>query len=446
MIISQAPGTKVHYTGIPWNDASGDRLRGWLGVDREQFYDVDRLAIMPMGLCYPGRLKNGGDAPPRPECAPLWHDKFLRLMPQIELFLLIGGYAQTRYIGPGSSMTERVRNFAAAPELLRAAASVLAHHWLGEAQSLVQHRRAAGAARGYWKADAAMIELTNGALSLGVEPAHGASIAWFRTGGFHILRETPAAASAAGDSRAFAAFPLIPYSNRIRVGSFSFSGVTYTLRRDEEDPRNALHGTARFQPWQLEAQTASSARCVFDFTPQPELWPFAYSAWQEFTLLADRLRVSIGLTNRHDAPAPFGIGLHPYFERHEPNFLQFAAGYVWAKDADDIPIRADPDIGKFDFTEPRAIELEDLIDHCYGDWARTAAVAFSAFDKRIEIRASPVFRNAVVFTPEDKDYFAVEPVSHRPDAVNPNGDPHDGGMDILDPGATLAGTIEIVLL
>ena len=115
MIISQAPGTKVHYTGIPWNDASGDRLRGWLGVSRDEFYDIDRLAIMPMGLCYPGRLKNGGDAPPRPECAPLWHDQFLRLMPQIELFLLIGGYSQIRYLGPGSSMTERVRNFAAHP-------------------------------------------------------------------------------------------------------------------------------------------------------------------------------------------------------------------------------------------------------------------------------------------------------------------------------------------
>jgi uracil-DNA glycosylase len=116
MIISQAPGTKVHNTGIPWNDASGDRLRGWMGVSRTQFYDSAKLAIMPMGFCYPGRLKNGGDAPPRPECAPLWHERFLTLMPQVELFLLIGGYAQTRYLGPGTSMTERVRNFAAHPK------------------------------------------------------------------------------------------------------------------------------------------------------------------------------------------------------------------------------------------------------------------------------------------------------------------------------------------
>ena len=114
MIISQAPGTKVHNTNIPWNDASGDRLRGWMGIGRDVFYDRSRLAIMPMGFCYPGRLAAGGDCPPRPECAPLWHHRFLRLMPQIELFLLIGGYAQRRYLGPGS-MTERVRNFAAHP-------------------------------------------------------------------------------------------------------------------------------------------------------------------------------------------------------------------------------------------------------------------------------------------------------------------------------------------
>jgi uracil-DNA glycosylase len=115
LIISQAPGTKVHETGIPWNDASGDRLRRWLNMNRDSFYDSTRIAIMPMGFCYPGRLPNGGDAPPRPECAPAWHDSFLGLMPEIKLSLLIGSYAQTCYLGPGN-MTDRVRNFAANPK------------------------------------------------------------------------------------------------------------------------------------------------------------------------------------------------------------------------------------------------------------------------------------------------------------------------------------------
>jgi uracil-DNA glycosylase len=110
LIIGQAPGTKVHNTGIPWNDPSGDRLRLWLQMDREAFYDQSRIAIVPMGLCYPGRLPRGGDAPPRPECAPLWLDRFIRLMPEIRLTLLVGSYAQQYRLGPGA-MTDRVRRF-----------------------------------------------------------------------------------------------------------------------------------------------------------------------------------------------------------------------------------------------------------------------------------------------------------------------------------------------
>jgi uracil-DNA glycosylase len=108
LIVSQAPGTKVHETGLSFNDASGDRLRGWLRMDRDTFYDESRVAIVPMGLCYPGRLPNGGDAPPRPECAPLWHDRLFALLPDIRLTLLVGTYAIARVLGRGA-MTARVR-------------------------------------------------------------------------------------------------------------------------------------------------------------------------------------------------------------------------------------------------------------------------------------------------------------------------------------------------
>ncbi len=108
LIASQAPGTKVHASGTPWTDESGKRLRGWLGLSPEVFYDASRIAILPMGLCYPGRLPNGGDAPPRPECARLWRPRLLGLMPQLRLTLLVGSYAQVDALGRGA-MTERVR-------------------------------------------------------------------------------------------------------------------------------------------------------------------------------------------------------------------------------------------------------------------------------------------------------------------------------------------------
>ncbi|HEX2530715.1 MAG TPA: uracil-DNA glycosylase family protein [Burkholderiaceae bacterium] len=97
LIVGQAPGRRVHETGIPWNDPSGDLLRAWLQVPRDQFYDERLVAIMPTAFCYPGKGKHG-DLPPRPECAPHWHPRLLRLMPDIRLTLLIGAYAQAYYL------------------------------------------------------------------------------------------------------------------------------------------------------------------------------------------------------------------------------------------------------------------------------------------------------------------------------------------------------------
>ena len=97
-IIGQAPGIKVHETGIPWSDKSGERLRQWLGLTPEQFYDAQKVAIIPMGFCYPGKAKSG-DRPPRPECAPRWHMQLNAYLPDIRLTLLIGQYAQAHYLG-----------------------------------------------------------------------------------------------------------------------------------------------------------------------------------------------------------------------------------------------------------------------------------------------------------------------------------------------------------
>ncbi len=112
LIIGQAPGTKVQTTGIPWNDPSGDELRRWMDLDRNLFYDPEIFGILPMGLCYPGKGKSG-DLPPRPECAPLWHPKFLSQMQEIKLILLIGQYAQAYYLGRSrkENLTETVKSF-----------------------------------------------------------------------------------------------------------------------------------------------------------------------------------------------------------------------------------------------------------------------------------------------------------------------------------------------
>jgi len=110
LIISQAPGIRVHETGLSFDDRSGERLRDWMGIDRQTFYDETRVAVMPIGFCYPGRDAKGGDLPPRPECAPLWHARLRRFFPAVELTLLVGRYAIDYYLPRFGrpSMTETI--------------------------------------------------------------------------------------------------------------------------------------------------------------------------------------------------------------------------------------------------------------------------------------------------------------------------------------------------
>ncbi|MEQ8410782.1 MAG: uracil-DNA glycosylase family protein [Erythrobacter sp.] len=155
LIIGQAPGTKVHASGVPWDDDSGDRLRSWLGMERGNFYDPAKVALMPMGFCYPGRRK-GGDAPPRRECATHWHERVLALLPEDRLTLLVGTYAQAAYLPKTRrlTMTERVRRadqfgslFPLPHPAWRARLWMAKHPWF-EAETLPVLRRAVARALG----------------------------------------------------------------------------------------------------------------------------------------------------------------------------------------------------------------------------------------------------------------------------------------------------------
>jgi uracil-DNA glycosylase len=126
-ICGQAPGTRVHASGVPFTDPSGDRLRAWMGVSEPEFYDASRVCIVPMGFCFPGLDEKGGDLPPRRECAQLWRRRLFEKLPQVELVLLVGAYAQAWHLEPvdrGGSLTETVRNWSPAgraqdgPELI----------------------------------------------------------------------------------------------------------------------------------------------------------------------------------------------------------------------------------------------------------------------------------------------------------------------------------------
>lgn len=116
LLIGQAPGRKVHDSGVPWDDDSGRRLRDWMGIGEADFYDPGKVAMLPMGFCYPGKA-SGGDLPPRPECAPLWHARALEVLPPDRLTLLIGTYAHARYAPGKGTLAERVRRGTGSPDV-----------------------------------------------------------------------------------------------------------------------------------------------------------------------------------------------------------------------------------------------------------------------------------------------------------------------------------------
>jgi len=147
LIVSQAPGTKAHDTDLSFNDPSGDRLRGWMGMDRDTFYDRARVAILPMGFYYPGRLPRGGDKPPRLECAPLWHARIMAALPEVALTLYVGSYAIRNYLPGYKSMTDAVANWRShTPAVLPLPHLELAHDGMGKETPVVPRRAAAGAA------------------------------------------------------------------------------------------------------------------------------------------------------------------------------------------------------------------------------------------------------------------------------------------------------------
>ena len=147
LIVSQAPGTKAHDTDLSFTDPSGDRLRGWMGMDRDTFYDRARVAILPMGFYYPGRLPRGGDKPPRLECAPLWHARIMAALPEVALTLYVGSYAIRNYLPGYKSMTDAVANWRShTPAVLPLPHLELAHDGMGKETPVVPRRAAAGAA------------------------------------------------------------------------------------------------------------------------------------------------------------------------------------------------------------------------------------------------------------------------------------------------------------
>ena len=269
----------------------------------------------------------------------------------------------------------------------------------------------------------------------------GGSILSLMHAGRAVLRPTPAEAVEARAVRRTACFPLIPYANRIADGRFAWDGQSHRLAENFPASPHPLHGIGWRRVWRVISADTGDCTLRLEHRPNSDEqdWPFAFDAEQRISVSAEGLQVELSVSNAHPRPAPLGLGLHPLFPRRGGERLTFDAGGAWRNGADMLPAaRVTGDL--WDHAAGQAIGAQDL-DNDFFAWQGSARIE-SQHLPAIRISASPVFSCLRVFTPPDKDFFAVEPVSHSTDAIN-----RERGAELLrvQPGERLCGTMTINL-
>ena len=272
-------------------------------------------------------------------------------------------------------------------------------------------------------------ELHAGALRLALRPDLGGCIAglWHRT--TPILNSFDPATLAA--SRPSACYPLVPYSNRLGHRHFRWKGREYTTQPNFPGSEHSLHGMGWLRPWDIVSSNAGEVVLKLEHAPDAD-WPFAFEATQYFSLTPQSMRVEMVFTNRAEIAQPVGLGWHPYFPKRARSRLHIEVAHRWDADASQLPVRkvAQPGIDS---------DISHLAyDNCFEGWHGPARIR----DEKFSLQLSSSLPYLVVYTPDDKDYFCVEPVSHVSNAIH-MADPAAHGLRSLDPGATFEASMQL---
>ena len=263
-------------------------------------------------------------------------------------------------------------------------------------------------------------ELHAGALRLALRPDLGGCIAGFWHRDTPILRSTEPALLTA--SRPSASFPLVPYSNRLGYRKFRWKGHEYTTQANFADNPHSVHGVGWLRPWEIVSSSVLEVVLRYVHTPDAD-WPFAFEARQYFTLTPQAMSVQMVFTNTADVAQPVGLGWHPYFPKRARSRLHIELSDRWDSDATQLPTRKvaqpgiDSDVSHLDY------------DNCFDGWKGPARIR----DEKFSLQLSSSVSRLVVYTPQDRDCFCVEPVSHVSNAVH-MADPAAHGLVTLQPG------------
>ncbi|MEO6749521.1 MAG: aldose 1-epimerase, partial [Casimicrobiaceae bacterium] len=283
-------------------------------------------------------------------------------------------------------------------------------------------------------------------------PAIGGAVGGFDWNGAPVLRRMPDDAIAAGDVRLTAAYPLVPWSNRIRDARLVANGVSHALRRNFGEHPHAIHGVGWQRAWTATQVDATHAQLALSHDAQGDAlsaWPWAFDATQAFTLAAHPTRATLATTlticNRGEHAFPFGLGWHPFFPRAASTTLRFAADGVWHNDPTQLPLTHTTVPAQWDFSAARAIDAIAL-DNVFTGWRGHAVLDDEARGLRIGIAADTACRCLVVFAPPQHDYVAIEPVTHETDAFNRRARGERGtGTRMLPPDGAFSCTMRVTV-
>ncbi|HEX2802925.1 MAG TPA: aldose 1-epimerase [Sphingomicrobium sp.] len=276
-----------------------------------------------------------------------------------------------------------------------------------------------------------LLTLVTGSLELELSPSIGGAISNFTwTGGgcrAPILRKSHSPLENVLDA---ACFPLVPFSNRIRGGCFSFRGRQVRLAPNMAGDPSPLHGQGWTNAWRVEAATDSAAVLAFDH--EPGEWPWRYEARQEFRLDGDSLRLRLACRNRSDEPMPSGLGFHPYFHCGPETRIQAGVEEVWTIDADVLPVERVKALGTYRIADDPVCGRG--LDNGYGGWNGRALFTDPGWPFEIEL-SSPATRFFQIYSPREGRIFVAEPVTHANAALNePEKNWHAVGLRLLDSG------------
>jgi aldose 1-epimerase len=291
------------------------------------------------------------------------------------------------------------------------------------------------------------IDLHAGDLRLALDPGTGGAIASFTYRGTDLLRPVIDPRLAAQRGRPVAAYPLIPYANRIAWGRFAVDGQEFQLARNFGDHPHPIHGNAWMRPWSVAAAGKRHALLTLDNVPARDPtaeWPFAYHAEQHFALHDDSLAITLSVQNRDTRAWPAGLGLHPYVARTAEATLRFEADTVWTTGPDSLPRDREAVRGNWEFDETELLGAIE-IDSCYAGWGGIAVVTMPEEGFAVVVAAGPPLDHLQVYTPAGRDYLGLEPVSNMPDAINLMETVSDHGLVVLPPGGTLKAVVTIGL-